>query len=74
MFKKGSCPIVSLRDSFTGKEYQGPDFAIPYTDFGARMYDPTIAQWMSTDPLAESLYPFGSYSFCYDNPLIELLN
>ena len=52
----------------------GRDFAIPYTDFGARMYDPTIAQWMSADPLAESLYPFSSYSFCYDNPLIELLN
>ena len=29
MFKKGICPIVSLRDSFTGKEDQGPDLAIP---------------------------------------------
>ena len=38
MFKKGICPIVSLRDSFTGKEYQGPDFSVPYTDFGARHY------------------------------------
>jgi len=75
MFKKGSCPIVSLGDSFTGKEEQKAlNSALPLIDYGARMYDPTIARWMSADPLAESLYPFGPYSFCYDNPLIELLN
>ena len=51
MFKKGICPIVSLRDSFTGKENQGPDFAIPYTDFGARHYGIALQRWLVSDPL-----------------------
>jgi hypothetical protein len=44
-------PAVSLRDSFTGKEDQGPDFAIPYTDFGARHYGTALQRWLVPDPL-----------------------
>lgn len=36
----GGC---SLRDRFTGKEDQEPDFGVPYTDFGARIYSPKAA-------------------------------
>ena len=33
-----------LRDRFTGKEDQEPDFGVPsYTDFGARIYSPKAA-------------------------------
>lgn len=39
-------------------------------DFGARIYDPRIARWMSLDPLQKK-YPFISpYSFCANNPIV----
>ena len=33
------------------------------------MYDPTIARWMSVDPLAEKYYPVGQYVYCAGNPV-----
>ena len=39
-------------------------------DFGARIYDPRIARWLSVDPLAGQ-YPFLSpYNFVNSNPII----
>ena len=34
------------------------------------MYDPTIARWMSVDPLAEKYYPVGPYVYCAGNPVV----
>ena len=33
------------------------------------MYDPTIARWMSVDPLAGKYYPVGPYVYCAGNPI-----
>ncbi|MBQ6286597.1 MAG: hypothetical protein IJK73_02945 [Bacteroidales bacterium] len=39
---------------YSGKEEQRAiNSTLPLIDYGARMYDPTIARWMSVDPMAE---------------------
>ena len=38
-------------------------------DYGARMYDPTTARWLTQDPLSEQYYDISPYSFCAGNPL-----
>ena len=38
-------------------------------DYGARMYDPTTARWLTQDPLSEQYYDISPYSFCFNNPL-----
>ena len=53
---------------FSGKEEQS--FAgLPYIDYGARMYDPCTARWISQDPLAEKYYFVSPYVFCSNNPV-----
>ena len=55
---------------YSGKEEQKAlDSALQLIDYGARMYDPTIVRWMSTDPLAEKYYPVGPYVYCAGNPV-----
>lgn len=44
--------------------------SLPLIDYGARMYDPTIARWMSVDPMAEKYYPMSPYGYCAGNPII----
>lgn len=34
------------------------------------MYVPTIARWMSVDPLAEKYDPMGGYGYCAGSPII----
>jgi RHS repeat-associated protein len=56
---------------YSGKEEQKAiNATIPLIDYGARMYDPTIARWMSVDPMAEKYYYISPYSYCEDNPII----
>ena len=58
---------------YSGKEEQqalSPDLSL--LDYGARMYDPTLARWLTPDPLAEKQYQSGPYSFCYANPVIVI--
>jgi RHS repeat-associated protein len=41
-------------------------------DYGARIYDPRVGRWMSTDPL-ESKYPsMSAYNYCLDNPISNI--
>jgi RHS repeat-associated protein len=41
-------------------------------DYGARVYDPRIAVWLSLDPL-QKRFPYESnFSFCSSNPIIYL--
>lgn len=41
-------------------------------DFGARMYDPRVGRWLSTDPL-EKKYPFASsFKFAGNSPILFL--
>ena len=60
---------MTLRDSYTGKEDQDPDFSTGYTDFGARQYSPTLRRWMTPDPLSEKYYGISPYAFCNNNPV-----
>ena len=41
----------------------------PYLDFGARLYDPRTAAWLSQDPLSEKYYPISPYAYCAGNPI-----
>ena len=59
----------TLRDSYTGKEGQTPDFSTGYTDFGARQYSPFLRRWMTPDPLSEKYYGISPYAFCNNNPV-----
>jgi RHS repeat-associated protein len=38
-------------------------------DYGARFYDPIIARWTSTDPLAEKYSSVNPYNYVNNNPL-----
>ena len=60
---------LTLRDGYTGKEAQNPDFNIGYTDFGARQYNPALRRWMTPDPLSEKYYGVSPYAFCANNPV-----
>ena len=41
----------------------------PYLDFGARLYSPGTATWLSVDPLAEKYYGIGPLTYCAGNPV-----
>lgn len=73
----------TIRYRFSGKEIAGqkvgasapagtPAAAVgnPYLDFGARLYDPRTASWLSHDPLAEKYYGISPLAYCFNNPII----
>ena len=60
---------LTLRDGYTGKEDQHPDFGTSYTDFGARQYHPALHRWMTPDPLSEKYYGVSPYAFCNNDPV-----
>ena len=61
---------LTNRWRYSGKEEQGAiDSSLPLIDYGARMYDPVIARWMSVDPLAEKYYSMTPYGYCAGNPV-----
>ena len=70
LMQSGSVPaVITLRDAYTGKEDQDPDFSTGYTDFGARQYSPTLRRWMTPDPLSEKYYGVSPYAFCSNDPI-----
>ena len=60
---------ISLRDSFTAQEDQGPDFGLPYIDYGARQYSPALSRWLVPDPMGEKYYDVSPYVYCAGNPI-----
>ncbi len=56
------------RYKFNGKELQ-TIANMEYLDYGARLYDPTIARWLSVDPLAEKYTSVSPYGYCANNPV-----
>ena len=56
------------RYKFNGKELQ-TIANMEYLDYGARFYDPTIARWLTRDPLADDYYSLSPYGYCYNNPI-----
>ena len=70
----------ALRYRFGGKEIAGQKVSVstgapaaaagsPYLDFGARVYDPRTAAWLSQDPMAEKYYSISPYAYCAGNPV-----
>jgi len=60
-----SLPISDNRDHFNGKEDQA--FAgLPFSDYGAQMYDRERGRWLTQDPLQQYHSP---YVFCGNNPI-----
>ena len=41
----------------------------PYLDFGARLYDPRTAAWLSQGPMAEFYYNYSPYSYSVLSPI-----
>ena len=75
-----STPQSALRYRFGGKEIAGQKVSVstgapaaaagsPYLDFGARVYDPRTAAWLSQDPLSEKYYGISPYAYCAGNPV-----
>ena len=67
------------RYRFGGKEIAGTSLTdlagtgaapgAPYLDFGARLYSPGTATWLSVDPMAEKYYGIGPLTYCAGNPV-----
>lgn len=53
---------------YNGKEYDTMHGLNEY-DYGARQYDPAIAQFTSMDPLCEKYYHISPYAYCGGNPV-----
>ena len=63
-----SMPVSDNRDRFNGKEDQS--FAgLPFSDYGARMYDYERGRWLTQDRFAEKYYSIGQYNYCAGNPV-----
>ena len=62
------------RYRFGGKEVTGAALSalsassVPYLDFGARLYTPGTAMWLSQDPMAEDYYRMTPYLYCAGSP------
>lgn len=43
--------------------------SLPYTDFGARQYSPTLSRWLVPDPMSEKYYDVSPYAYCANDPV-----
>ena len=53
---------------YNGKELDTKK-GLNWYDYGARHYDATLGRWFVVDPLAEKMYGWSPYAYCYNNPI-----
>ena len=56
------------RYKYNGKELDLMH-GLKWYDYSARMYDPVLLTWNSTDPLSEKYYSLSPYNYCGNNPI-----
>ena len=62
---------ASYRFGFNGKEKDGDGEwgNSAHYDYGFRIYDPSIARFLSVDPLAKQFTSWSPYNYVFNNPL-----
>ena len=70
---------ATFRHHFTGQEEQAgitsspgsgtATLSLPYTDFCARQYSPTLSRWLVPDPMSEKYYDVSPYVYCANDPV-----
>ena len=53
---------------YNGKELDTHK-GLNWYDYGARQYDATLGRWFAVDPLAEKMYGWSLYAYCFNNPV-----
>ncbi len=61
--------LASNRYRYNGKEEQAVAAGMPYTDYGARLFDLDHCTWLSPDPLSSKCPGIYPYAFCGGDPV-----
>ena len=56
--------LSTNRYRYNGKEEQALPAGLPYTDYGARFFDPDAYTWLTPDPLSSKYPSIAPHNFC----------